>query len=195
MIVTKFVATLGLAVSLALTACSGGSNAVDQSSGSQFRYVQASKKGTVLAPKSRKPAGGVNGSLLAGGTYTLAADRGHIVVLNFFATWCGPCQTETPQFDALYREVKSTGVRFVGLDVKDGSQAGSRAWLSDKQITYPVVWDQPGKTAIELGRLPIAGLPATVLIDKQGRVAAVYTGLTLPADLTPALNTLAKETA
>jgi thiol-disulfide isomerase/thioredoxin len=177
-------AAIALAAVAALSACSGGSNAVDQQAGSQYRYVSASKKGTVIPVADRKLAGPVTGQLLSGGNFALTADRGHVVVLNFFATWCGPCQTETPQFDALYRQVKSAGVDFVGLDVKDGSQAGTRSWLADKQISYPVVWDQPGRTAIELGKVPIVGLPATVIIDKQGRVAAVYSGLTLPADLT-----------
>jgi thiol-disulfide isomerase/thioredoxin len=189
------VAAMALAVSLVLTACSGGSNAVDQAAGAQFRFVQASQKGSVIAATSRKAAGALHGSLLAGGDYELTADKGHVVVLNFFATWCGPCQTETPQLDALYRQRKAAGVKFVGLDVKDGTQSGSRAWLAAKDITYPIVWDQPGKTAIELGNVPIAGLPATVIIDKQGRVAAVYTGIVLPADITPAIDTLSAETA
>jgi peroxiredoxin len=179
--------------SLALTGCTGGKNAVDQGANSEFRYVQANKQGTLITQGKRKPAGPLAGTLLRGGDYRLSADRGKIVVLNFFASWCGPCQNETPQFDAVYRQRKASGVQFVGLDVKDPSKSASQAWLENKQVTFPVVYDEPGKTALQLGDLPLAGLPATVVIDRQGRVSAVYVGEVLPKDLTNALDQLAKE--
>ena len=178
---------------VALTGCSGGKNAVDQSANTEFRYVQANKQGTLIAADKRKLAGPLAGTLLSGGDYQLSADRGKIVVLNFFASWCGPCQNETPQFDTVYRERKASGVQFVGLDVKDPSKSASQAWLQNKQVTFPVVYDEPGKTALQLGDLPLAGLPATVVVDRQGRVSAVYVGEVLPKDLTNALDQLAKE--
>ncbi len=186
-------AVLAAALTLLVSACSGGKNAVDQGANSEFRYVQANKQGTVIAVAKRKPAGPLAGALLSGGNYQLSSDRGKIVVLNFFASWCGPCQNETPQFDEVYRDRKTAGVQFVGLDVKDPSKSASQAWLQNKQITFPVVYDEPGKTALQLGNLPLAGLPATVVVDKQGRVSAVYVGPVLPKDLTNALDQLAKE--
>ncbi len=191
-------ATAGLAAAVLLAApvlsgCSGGKNAVDQSSGNQFRYVQANQKGSVIEAAKRKQAGPVAGSLLAGGDYRLSQDRGKVVVLNYFASWCPPCQTETPQFDSIYRERKSAGVQFVGMDVKDPSKGAAQSWIKDKGITFPVVYDEAARTAIQLGDVPMAALPSTVVIDKQGRVAAVYVGSVLPADLTPALDQLARE--
>ncbi|MDQ2836343.1 MAG: TlpA family protein disulfide reductase [Actinomycetota bacterium] len=182
-----------LLTAAALTACSGGKNAVDQGANTEFRYSQANKVGTLIAPDKRKAAGPVAGTLIGGGTYALAADKGQIVVLNFFASWCPPCQTETPQFDTVYRARKSAGVRFVGLDVKDPSRSASQSWLQDKQIAFPVVYDEPARTALQIGDVPLTGLPDTVVIDKQGRVAAVYVGPVLPKDLTNALDQLAKE--
>ena len=58
------------------------------------------------------------------------------------------------------------------MDVKDPSKSAAQSWLQDKQITFPVVYDEPAKTALQLGNVPLAALPATVVIDKQGRVAA-----------------------
>ncbi|MGI8666587.1 MAG: TlpA family protein disulfide reductase [Jatrophihabitans sp.] len=188
----SLLAVLALAAA-ALTACSGGSNAVDQSANTGFRYVQANAKGSLITPAKRKAAGPVQGSLLAGGNYALTQDRGNVVVLNFFASWCAPCQNETPQFDGVYRDRKAAGVRFVGLDVKDPSRSASQSWLENKQVSFPVVFDEPAKTALQLGDLPINGLPDTVLIDKQGKVAAVYVGQVLPKDLTDALDQLATE--
>jgi peroxiredoxin len=182
-----------LSAALGLSACSGGTNAVDQSAGNQFRYVQANKKGSVIEAAQRKQAGPVMGALLAGGDYRLSDDRGKVVVLNFFASWCPPCQTETPQFDSIYRERKATGVQFVGMDVKDPSKSAAQSWIKDKGVTFPVVYDETARTAIQLGDVPMAALPSTVVIDKQGRVAAVYVGSVLPADLTPALDELTEE--
>jgi peroxiredoxin len=189
----RIAAVLAALVAAPLTACTGGKNAVDQGANSEFRYVQANQRGTVIAATKRKLAGPLAGTLLAGGNYQLSADRGKIVVLNFFASWCGPCQNETPQFDEVYRQRKASGVQFVGLDVKDPSRSASQAWLQNKQVTFPVVYDEPGKTALQLGDLPLAGLPATVVIDRQGRVSAVYVGEVLPKDLTNALDQLTKE--
>jgi peroxiredoxin len=195
MAMTSRAALLAAALSavLGLSACSGGKNAVDQNAGNQFRYVQANKKGSVIEAAKRKQAGPVTGTLLAGGEYRLSDDRGKVVVLNYFASWCPPCQSETPQFDSIYRERKSAGVQFVGMDVKDPSKSAAQAWIKDKGVTFPVVYDEAARTAIQLGDVPMAALPSTVVIDKQGRVAAVYVGSVLPADLTPALDELSEE--
>lgn len=178
---------------LGLSACSGGKNAVDQSAGNQFRYVQANDKGSVIEVAKRKQAGPVAGTLLAGGAYRLSDDRGKVVVLNYFASWCPPCQSETPQFDSIYRQRKARGVQFIGMDVKDPSKSAAQSWIKDKAVTFPVVYDEAAKTAIQLGDVPMAALPSTVVIDKHGRVAAVYVGSVLPADLTPALDELTRE--
>jgi thiol-disulfide isomerase/thioredoxin len=190
---TAVLAATVLSATVALSACSGGKDAVDQGAGSQFRYVQGTNKGTVIEAAKRKAAGPVAGSLLNGGEYTLASDQGHVVVLNFFASWCGPCQNETPQFDTIYRQRKAAGVRFVGLDVKDPSRSASQAWLRAKNVSFPVVYDEAAKSAIQLGDIPVAALPSTVVIDKRGKVAAIYVGSVLPKDLEPVLDSLGKE--
>jgi thiol-disulfide isomerase/thioredoxin len=135
----------------------------------------------------------VSGELLGGGMFSLAAQKGKVVVLNFWGSWCGPCQIESPQFDSLYRTVKSKGVQFVGLDVKETTQSKPEAFIKDNHITYPNVWDPKAKSAIQLGKVPMVGLPWTVVVDKDQRVAAVYSGPVLPADLQPVLNSLIAE--
>ncbi len=198
MIPRRFRRLVGAALTvgaLALTSCTGGSNAVDQTNGGQFRYVGATKSGTLIPVAKRKVTGDVTAGLLDGkGNFSLAAQRGKVVVLNFWATWCGPCVVETPQFDALYRRLKSPTMEFVGLAVKDVNKSGVQSFVQDNDITYPIVYDQPGKTALQLGKLPLVGLPDTVVVDKQGRVAAVYVGPLTPGDLKPILAALAKET-
>ncbi len=174
---------------LLLAGCSGR-NAVDQSGGS-FRYIGTTPRGTTIAPAERKTAGQVTGALLGGGTYSLAADRGKVVVLNFWASWCSPCRNESPGLDSLYRELKAGGLDVVGLDVKDPNLDAATSFIRDYHISYPIVRDPNAETALELGRVPLSiGLPWTVVIDKQQRVAAVYNGEVFPADLRPVLTAL-----
>ncbi len=197
MIARRIRSSVGAALTvgaLGLTSCTGGSNAVVQTNGAQYRYVGATKSGTLIPIGKRKVAGNVTAGLLDGkGDFSLSAQRGKVVVLNFWATWCPPCQVETPQFDALYRQLKNPAMEFVGVTVKDVNKSSVQSFVQDNDITYPVVYDQPGKTAVQLGKLPLVGLPDTVVVDKQGRVAAVYVGPLTPGDLKPILAALAKE--
>jgi peroxiredoxin len=165
-----------------------------QSGSDQFRYSHSTARGSLIPLADRKKAGDLTATLLSGsGSYTLNQDAGKVVVLTYFASWCGPCQTETPQLDLLYRERKAGGIQFVGVDTKEPTESSGRSWVQNKDLSFPVVFDQKAKTALQLGNIPIT-IPASVLIDKQGRVAAVYLGSTTPKDLSPVLDTLANET-
>src|SRR6266516_1782114 len=177
------------------TACSTGTDAVDQSAGGQFRFPGATPAGKTIAVANRKAVGTVSGELLGGGTFDLAAQKGKVVVLNFWSSYCGPCRTESPNFDAIYRAMKADGVEFVGLDVKEVNRDAPESFIRDFKITYPSVWDPKAKTALQLGKLPVstAGLPWTAIVDRQQRVAAVYVGEVLPADVKPALTSLLAE--
>ncbi|HTZ43685.1 MAG TPA: TlpA disulfide reductase family protein, partial [Jatrophihabitans sp.] len=89
-------ATTVLALGVLLAGCTGGHDAVDQNAGGQYRYNGGDPKGSLIPVAKRKAAGPVAGSLVGGGEYKLSQDRGKVVVLSFFASWCPPCQTETP---------------------------------------------------------------------------------------------------
>jgi peroxiredoxin len=180
-----------LAGVLALSACTG-KDAVDQSSNASFQFKSGTALGQLYPVADRKPAGTFTGNLLDGGTTTLASRKGKVVVLNFWATWCGPCRTETPQFDLVYRQMKAQGVDFLGIDTKD-VKGSARSFVKDYDISYPIVFDEQGETAVRLGDLPATALPFTVLIDKQGKVAAVYVVRMAAKDLTTALDKLLAE--
>jgi len=188
---TRIAAVLVGAV-LVLASCTG-KNAVDQSAGGQFRFVGATSKGGVIAAADRKKAGSVSGSLLNGGPFRLSQTAGKVVVLNFWATWCAPCVVETPQFDSVYRAYKGKGVTFVGVDTKEASRDAPKAFVKDNDISFPIVFDEQGEVATALGKIAAPGLPFSVLLDRLGRVAAVYLGAVSAKDLEPVLNKLVAE--
>jgi peroxiredoxin len=161
-----------VAAALVLAGCSG-KDAVDQTGGGTFKFHGATALGQLYPKADRKPASDFKVQLLDGGTMNLSSTKGKIVVLNYWATWCAPCKTELPQFDLLYRKLKSRGVHFVGIDTKD-EKGSAQSFVKNYDISFPIAYDEPGETAVRLGNLPTVSLPFTVLIDQQGKVAAVY---------------------
>jgi len=154
------------AAAVALSGCSSGASRT-------FQFGNPTKLDTVIPVADRKPAEPLSGQLLDGnGRFRLMQYRGHVVVLNFWASWCPPCRAEIPQLEALYQQLHPSGVEFVGIDTKD-SRSGAKAFVAQAHVRYPIVYDQEGQLQLRLGNIP-GSLPFTVLIDPQGRVAAVY---------------------
>ena len=182
-----------IAAALLLSACTG-SDAVDQNGVSTYQFKGATQLGKLIPATNRKPAADFDAKLLSGGgTFKLASTRGKAVVLNFWGSWCTPCRTELPQFDLLYRKVmKARGVTFLGVDSKDDAGAG-RDFVRTNDISFPSVYDEPGRVPVRLGHLPATSLPFTVLIDPKGRVAAVYALQVSYKDLEGALDRLLAE--
>ena len=100
------------------------------------------------------------------GDLSLASLRGQAVVLNFWASWCGPCKEETPLLQAASERWQGKGVSFVGVDVKD-FRGDARDFLARYGVTYPNVYDGKGST---VGRYGVTGFPETYFVDAQGRV-------------------------
>jgi cytochrome c biogenesis protein CcmG/thiol:disulfide interchange protein DsbE len=99
------------------------------------------------------------------GTVSLAQLRGKAVVLNFFASWCGPCKREAPALEQLWRDYRSRGVVVLGIDTNDAS-SDARAFVSAHGLTYPTVTGGGRLT----GKYGIAGLPVTYVLNRQGRL-------------------------
>jgi cytochrome c biogenesis protein CcmG, thiol:disulfide interchange protein DsbE len=105
------------------------------------------------------------------GTLDLASLRGKAVVLNFWASWCGPCKAEAPKLEQLWHEYRSKGVVFVGVDSNDASSDALR-FMTAHGITYPVVSDKNGLVAAN--RYDIADLPVTYFVDRRGRLVGAH---------------------
>jgi peroxiredoxin len=187
----KRLLSLLAAVAVLASACTG-SNAVDQTQNGTFKFTSGTALGKLYPQADRKKAGDFTAPLLSGGKINLAGSKGRIVVLNYWASWCTPCRTETPQFDLLYRRIKAQGVDFLGINTKD-EKGDAESFVKQNQISFPIVYDEQGETAVRIGDIPQTALPFTVVLDKAGKVAAVYKIALSAKDLQRAITQLQAE--
>ncbi|MQA36209.1 TlpA family protein disulfide reductase [Modestobacter roseus] len=184
-------AAVGLTGAL-LAGCSTGDGAVDVSNGGEFRFVQSTPSGEVIPEGERAGAPEFGGRLLSGEEWDSGELAGDVAVLNFWGSWCAPCRVETPQFQEVYTEVADDGVQFVGLNVKDTEQLATR-FLESNEITFPSLFDPRGEVALAFRDYPANAIPSTIVLDRESRVAAVYTGEVRQDDLRAVLAQLTGE--
>lgn len=168
---------------LAVAACSGGAIAANTPLSSGQSFVQGSYSSTFYAPGSRPAAPAVTGRMLTGERFSLASQRGYVVVLNFWGSWCAPCRQEAPDLAAAARHFRGAPVRFVGVDIRD-SVPTAEAFDHTFGISYPSLNDPWDEVALAFhSTLPPDGIPSTLVIDRSGHIAArivgevSYTGL------------------
>jgi len=138
---------------------------------------------TVFTAGKQPPLPDVSGHLVSGGKLSLAADRGHVVVLNFWGSWCTVCHQEAPVLSAAARQFRASGVRFVGVDVADNS-ASATAYLRHYRISYPSLNDPGDLIAVKFNRLiPISAFPSTLVISPGGKIVGRVIGAATLRDL------------
>jgi thiol-disulfide isomerase/thioredoxin len=181
---------VALAALMALGACSAGA-AAGTAQGGGTRYVQGDGK-TIVYPKGRRSAApDIGGETLGGGSFSLAAQRGSVVVINFWASWCPPCRSEAAALEASYQSTKDKGVAFLGVDSRDARDQ-ALAFLVGR-ASYPNLYDPAGRVALQFSDVPPSTLPATLIVDRSGRVAAVIRAQVRQDDLTRLIGTVAAE--
>jgi thiol-disulfide isomerase/thioredoxin len=164
------------AVLLGVAACDAGGTAQDTAVGTGSSFVAGSYSTTVYQPGARPAAPQVTGTTLSGTRFVLSADRGAVVVLNFWGSWCTPCREEAPALGQLARNFAADGVRFVGVDIRD-NPASAEAFMRTFRIGYPSLNDPNDAIALDFsGTVPPAGIPTTLVIDRSGRIAARIVG-------------------
>ena len=126
---------------------------------------------------------------LDGGTWRLRDHLGHVVLINLWATWCGPCREETPGLVQLFNEEGPKGVAVVGLSLDVGSREKVRSFAQQYRVPYPIVFPEPMSQLADT----VEAVPTTMLLDKHGRVAKVYVGAVERAVFASDVDTLLAE--
>ena len=148
--------------------------------------------GALIPPRARPAVQSLRGGeILIPPSVNLAADRGRIVFLNFWASWCVPCRQEAPQIARFITTLNPKTVRFVGVDVTDQRPA-ALAFIHRYRLNYPMLADPHGTLS---GRFGLLGLPTTIVIDPTGHEAVRLLGPQTVATFQGVLRRLQREDA
>lgn len=180
-----------LAVAALLAGCSTGDDAVV--SGGQFTFVAPHGQTRITyEPDERQKLVLSGDDLMKEGEKLSTKDfGGKVVVLNIWGQWCGPCRTEAPELQKVHRP--DDGVVVLGIDVRDYSREAPQDFLRDRGLSYPSIYDPPGRSLLALKGYPRSVVPSTIVLDKQHRVAAVFLEELTAEDLRPVVKRLAAE--
>jgi len=122
-----------------------------------------------------------------GRTVRLSDYRGKVVLLNFWATWCGPCKLEIPWFVEFEKQLKDKGFAVLGVSLDEGGWDVVKPYLERARVNYRVLMGNDDVANLYGG---VESLPTTFLIDRQGRIASVHVGLVSKADYENDIKTL-----
>ncbi|HEU5137705.1 MAG TPA: TlpA disulfide reductase family protein [Steroidobacteraceae bacterium] len=127
-----------------------------------------------FAASSSGPAPAFQLSGRGGKSVDLAQLKGQVVMINFWATWCGPCRQEMPLLEDIYKKYKPMGFTMLAVNVEPDSKA-AEAWLAklSKPVTFPVAFDTDSKVS---KMYKVAGMPSTVFVDRKGNIRVMHKG-------------------
>ena len=148
----------------------------------QARTIKGLAKGLVLAAafvlpafaaSSSGPAPAFQLSGRGGKAIDLTQYKGQVVMINFWATWCGPCRQEMPLLEDIYKKYKPMGFTMLGVNVEPDSKA-AEAWLAkQKPVSFPIAFDTESKVS---KMYKVAGMPSTVFVDRKGNIRIMHKG-------------------
>ncbi len=116
---------------------------------------------------------------LDGSKFDLATKRDKVVLLNVWATWCGPCRYEIPELEKLHIQMAGKGLEVIGVSVDESGAKSVEEFVVNSAMTYPIVLDADGKIA---NLLQTSVLPTSILIDRNGKIVWKKFGAILEGD-------------
>lgn len=128
--------------------------------------------------------------LLNGETFQLSEQRGNVVLLNIWATWCAPCEEETPTLVNLYEEYRDKNVEFLGISIDEQGESVVRPFVEEYDVSYPITIDD-GSIMDKYG--PVMGVPTTYIVDQEGNLRYFATGAVTKKEIEPRLQKLLNE--
>jgi len=185
-----------LSAGLALGGCSAASTGDGRTaSGEQAGYVSGDGSTRTWAPDDRGDPVELAGTDFTGAAVDVAAWRGDVVVLNTWYAACPPCRAEAPDLVALATDYADDGVRLLGINGTDDAGA-AQAFERTFEVPYPSLADTDGSAIAALqGAVPLQAVPTTVVLDREGRVAARVLGLADGSTLRAMVDDVLAETA
>jgi len=179
---------------LLLAGCGSGQTSdilAQARAGDQKGFVSGDGRIDQVAIVQRTQPVPLSGITLDGKKWALSDERGQVVVLNVWGSWCGPCVREAPDLQKVWKSMSGRPVRFMGIDVRENA-ATAKAFLVAKAITYPSLANDGGGALIALGGKAPA-VPTTLVIDRRGRLAARVLGPVAVSTLTGLIEDALKE--
>jgi peroxiredoxin len=162
-------AGVALVMALALTACGPGSGAAESGGGAS----QAADASAAQSAAEKLPAPDFRLTSLDGGEVSLADYDGEIVLIDFWATWCGPCHAQAAILKQLHEEFEAKGVRFLAISLGEPEEI-VREFVAERPYPYPVLIDPEDQLSLDLG---IYVLPTIMVVDREGVIAYLEPGV------------------
>ena len=171
----------GLLIALTAAGCGGGGEGGSSSEARAETPKSQAPPATSTANPQRSYQAAPDFELedVAGGTLALSSMKGKVILLDFWATWCGPCKRGIPHLNDLYAEYKGDGFEIVGISVDQGGRGVSgvdrvRSFTRQTRIDYPLAM-ATAKTVSDYGG--IRSIPTAFLVDRDGKIRRKYVGL------------------
>lgn len=164
-----------LSLALLLVAC-GGEDQNQTASSSSTSSGPIPGKVQDVGPK---PVPDLTLKTMDGQSIDLSEQKGRVLLVNFWATWCAPCREEIPDLKALHSDLKSEGLTVIGVALDRKGREVVAPFAQKLEINYPIVIDNEGKAEGAFG--PIPGLPTTIIVTPEGQITKRVVGI-FPTD-------------
>ncbi len=181
---------LAILFAIVLSGLTGCSDAVVSQKSSTDEPSQSTSDNSNAAPEKKKSdyppiataVAQADVKNLDGTTFKVADKKGKVVLLNMWATWCGPCRAEMPSLVRMQDEHRDAGLEVIGLNTDDETVAQINDFAAEMNLNYTLVWADTDLQAALLKISKFGGIPQSFIIDRDGNLRGVFRGAN-PADI------------